>query len=228
MTKITFYSILLLGILAAGACKKKNTDEVTPQTQSLTNTSGEDLKETQNEYYPLAVGNFWVYELKVCNLGVKGPALKRDSVVVSDKIIKNGLTYYKLDEYRDGQTTPKFSINVCPVKTGLVSEDGNLYFKSLDLTTAFSDTVYSPTGPYYYHYSSKAATIPVTVTAGTFNECIDYLGAEITLPKDIYPDNKRYIYNYYAKGVGFIMKWCPLAFNQESGELRELVNYHIE
>jgi hypothetical protein len=154
---------------------------------------------------PLAVGNFWVYE--VFNVDSDNVATSTGNFdtcrIVSNQAI-DGEIYFNFDNYPtyDGSITP---MQLRDSSGFLVDTHGKVFYAEADYETVF-DT-YTSTIPAYTLTSKmdwKDSTM--TVPFGTFTQTGTMLTTS-TITEPNYPwDTVRYIYTTFAKDVGIIKR----------------------
>jgi hypothetical protein len=216
-------SFLVFSVLLLTSCKKSTLEEIVSNAEEAENTE-------PNEYYPLAVGNYWVYENKIFSNGTYYNPISTDSLIVSEIVRIEGKDYFRLEEYHRNNSGCQTQICYLRYKNGaVVHSDGSVRFEKPDFSYSYDTTIGHPDLLRTYSFYIKEVHDPVQTSNSSYTSCIDYKGAEVTLDPIVYPeDNKRYIHHYYAKNIGLIKDYCPFPLNQQTAEVKELVRYHIE
>lgn len=178
-------------------------------------------------YYPMKVGNYWVYETyKIDSSGVETNEGKIDSIFVKSDTIVNGHTYYKLFGNRLGGSqytqigTYRDSSNL------IVSIDGAILLHPTNFTDTLTTEVHMQDNMKIYSYYTimENPSAQLTVPAGTFNVIrlmTDYI---------IYIHNPTYSrkhYKYYTDGIGMIQESFGFASQRYVNYERRLVRYHL-
>lgn len=185
------------------SCKKDEikVNETTTQNSNSGNGGNSD-------YTPLAIGNYWVYKnYEVDSLGNETEVQYLDSVVITHDTIINGNTYYIFEgtNYPLPQNWHYIKI-VRDSGDYLVNEQGKILFSSNDFSNILSEKIeiYN-TGDtiYYIQFKMEQVYNSVSLPAGVFNNVYNYQGTLIVPGSSL---NPRYLDNYYAPGIGEIVK----------------------
>lgn len=185
---------------------------------------------TVENYLPLTVGNYWIYEnYSVDTLGNETDLSIIDSVIITRDTVINNETYFVFE----GTHYPHYInwdiISIVRDSSGCIINEKGVILFAVD---NFNDILYSRieifNGDTIFRvdYQMEKPEISVTVPAGTY-QILNYKGNFIT-PENIngleYPSNLN---NYYAKNVGKIFSNNFFLSGHEIFE-RRLLRYHIE
>ncbi len=208
--------VVLASLLLAG-CKKESDFE----------------PEKAQDYYPLAVGNTFIYRMDSVVAAVFGTKLDtfyysaKDSTVATFLDNNNRLSYrffrYVTDSARTKPWQYRSTYYVTPTENGVEVVEGDLRY--LKLVSPVKDFVSwkgnayietkSATSPYLYldewNYQYHHVKMPYTVRAGTFETTATVMQQDYFFPEGpfnpSYPRQDRdYSVEVYAKGVGLIYK----------------------
>lgn len=176
------------------------------------NDSEEVTSGKVTEYFPMKIGNYWVYEhYRVDMFGNKTKLPLVDSVVVTNDTLINGKTYYVFegtDYFRHGTEWGITGI-YRDSSDCIVNPKGEI---KLSLSN-FSDTLHQAVLEYDSQeyaeiiYKMQDKKKKIEVPAGTF-DALNFQGKFIAnenfIPSGV--ENPRYLNNYYSKGVGLVSK----------------------
>lgn len=204
---------LLLLIVTFVSCKKETEEPSCPgPTPAATPVA--------NNYFKLAVGNYWVYETyKIDTNGVETlTTVGSDSSYVSGDTTWNGNTYYMLFDFL-GTTWLRDSAGF------MVDTTGQVYFTNAVFNLPVAFTYYG--GNIGYNEKMTVSTpVSVTVPAGTFS-CYDWkITAHLTDPAYQW-GAIRYSHDYYSEGTGKV-KQVFFFYSQPDTYERRLVRYHVQ
>ena len=209
--------LFILGIaLALFSCQKDEADHI---------------KETYPNYYPLEIGNYWVYEnYQIDPSGEETLSTRIDSIVIKRDTVINGNTYFVLEGERFPFTASRWGIiDLVRDSSGyIVNHEGLKMFAFENFTdtlvdyikTQNTDTLYTLT------YKMEQPDYQVSVPLGTF-DAVNFKGTVITYHAAPNVPNPRYNNNYFAKDVGKILESWHYYMSPDIHEKR-LVRYHIE
>ncbi len=182
-------------------------------------------------YFPLAVGNYWVYEnYQIYPDGNRVKKDEVDSLFISEITELNGKSYFHLKGTRYPVNNTISTIYYLRDSSDyLVNHIGVIEFSPDN----FSDTLFAELVNqqevdtfYYLSYQMVEEDVPVVVPAGAF-DVLNYRGT-VYMPEHTDPDfRRRYINNYFAENMGKIF----YEFMYLSGGLRiqkELIRFHIK
>lgn len=205
--------LLTLAVLFLFSCKDKDDDA---KLNAVTAT----------DYFPLTVGSYWVYQwYNIDNLGNETIRSTKDSVFVSADTIINGLTYAILQGTEFGNEIKRFYRDSSGF---LVDEKGEIPLFTIHEEPALLgiDTFYASNAPWFWREYKMAADANITVSAGTFENC---LTAETYLnPIEPNAENGIRIYPFnYAEGIGLVRHRTSFYYEPLYLESR-LISYHIE
>ena len=211
MSKILLL-MLGMGMVGFSACDKNKLEDIG----------------TQEDYYPLSIGNYWVYESYARN----EPQMEWDLVlnsgdstyIIKDTVI-NSLLYYKRLSARE---TGALVIDYIRYENDeLVNSLGDKLFSANPSFVAPAlDTSVTNTGNYYAITPSLGLTEELlTVEAGTFT-CADWILSNIWVQNDSIIQASQQ-HNYYAKGIGFVQMNTNPGLMLHSYGQKKLKTYHI-
>lgn len=185
-------------------------------------------------YFPLAVGNYWIYDLyvieadgteRIYKSGIKREITRED--IVSSLV--GDFTYYILNE--EGSPSNTFYFR----KSGNDIYAPNMFYLSY---ANFIDTLYAGTVSASPNYESEMYDISykmelgteIETPAGIFKETINRKATYYVYPRyqtEDLPDT-RYLNEYYANNVGMILKeYTYISFPHVTYQYR-LVDYYIK
>lgn len=153
--------IVILSFVVLQACKKDEPDpDPVPQESVL-------------DYFPLTVGNYWIYEVSHCDsTWTECNYSRTDSNYVSKDTMIRGNMYYKIEGRNFLFPEPFFLRDSLDY---LVDHKGNILFSNKDFKTKFSEEyVVVGDNDTLYHWYNKMDETPfhVDVPAGEFT-CLD-------------------------------------------------------
>lgn len=190
-----------------------------------------DEPNVQTNYFPLEIGNYWVYKhFRIDTNGVETELEMTDSIVVSRDTSINNKKYFVLEGIDYPFSSSNWGIvSILRDSSGyLVSENGTILFTDRN----FTDTLISRTqligGDTFYVLSYKMERVfnPISVPAGTFN-VLNYKGTFYMPNPESGVDNTRYMNTFHANNVGKILQtyfYSSATFYFE----KRLVNYHVK
>ena len=170
-------------------------------------------------YFPLEIGNSWVYD---CYKKFDEGAMEfreRDSLALMADTLMLGYHYYRVQGTFYARP---LNVWLTAIDGQIISSDNNLYFSCPHLTT--NDALY-PVGHFDFPCkieSSRKDTI-IQVPAGSFNPVIHFEAHSML-------DDANCLVKYsfhYAKGVGLI-QWSARPVGQEFEIVSELVSFHTK
>ncbi len=211
-------NLIYLGALMVlfASCEKSEPTEVV-ETKDSTN------------YFPMEIGNYWVYEVyEVDTLGNEENLGVLDSIVIVGDTVINNKNYFvfhgPVEYFRSFDTVQflrdsmGFVVNSCgTIKMAPEDVENPIWSYNIpsEGTTLFNIS-----------YSLEKNNDILILPAGAY-EVINYKGTVNMLVdghfSHLYP---RYIHNYYADGIGLIMKTRFFALFPKHFEER-LIRYHI-
>jgi len=203
----------LLFVLLLASCKKE--DSLAPVSSQTT------------EYFPLEIGNYWVYEHY--DINPSGNESKKDlvdSIVISRDTTINGHQYF-IYEGISHPSHPNWGIiNILRDSSGyIVNNNGQIHFAQ-----NFTDVLYTKAevtgGDTLFTLSYKVEEVPntVLVPAGEF-EVLNYKGTlkELKLTSGF---TDRHVDNFYAKDIGKILE-SYFYFSSPVVTEKRLVRYRV-
>lgn len=208
--------VIYLGIILTllASCEK---DDDTPSCSTPENSYSPTL-------YPLAIGNYWAYE--VYDVDTAGNRTKRkytDFTAINRDTIINGKKYFVLEgKYLGGQWR---AYNYVRDSIGyIVSSSGNVLFAQVNFSDSVDVYTYEYGGTNWYTISRQLqdSVETIEVPAGKF-KALNYKGSLITV-RDSTP---RYLDAYYSLNVGLIKETLSYVASNNKIE-RVLVSYDTD
>lgn len=204
----------LLAAVAFSSCKKENDDDPnqTPEERVL-------------DYFPLLVGNYWVYERSSCDSAwTDCTSISTDTCIVTKDTMINDLKYYKIEGMNIlGQMTNWYLRDSLDY---IVDQYGTILISNTDFESSFDEEYVTNNGnDTIFHWYRKVFDHPntVTVPVGTY-DCLDnrmsFFSKEDNFEKEW---NTHY---YFAEDVGPVFENVMYA-GSKSGFKRELVGYKV-
>lgn len=215
--------LLLFALAVIASCEKDETPE-TPTNQ-----------ESISDYFPLAVGNYWVY--LNYSLSVDGVRTNHnsqiDSVIVTKDTLIDGVKHFVLERtmldnelYINWQRTLKYYISETEDYSSIDSRNWP------QLYTNFTDTLFQKAELYDKQdtivnssWKMEKSIEKITVPVGTF-EVIDFKGTHYSYSKRGI-EGPRHSHIYYAKNIGIIKEVIVYAYYLSPSLEKELIRYHI-
>ncbi len=178
------------------------------------------IEEPTQNYYPLEIGNYWVYNhFRIDTLQIKTEIPHMDSVIIERDTVINNKKYYILEgtNYITGGVNRHWEIiDMLRDSLGyIINHKGDIKFSLDNFTdTLFQKVFYFPIA-YDTPGSDTAAIItfkmemvnePIVVNAVEFNEVLNFKGTLQSYRVPSYIDNPRSQDIYFAKDVGKIIE----------------------
>ena len=220
------FIVLGIVVLAFFSCKKEDA-ALEPVCET---------EVTVNDYMPMKVGNFWVYEhVKIDSNGNESKLGLIDSIRITKKETLRGNEYYVFEGTRQPIINHKGVVHKLRDSSGyLVNSGGNVLMSVVN----FTDTIFKYRDPSDSNWVTKSYGIMETERTVVIEgigpvRVINAVGHFYHNPKR-FPQAKELevkFNNYYSKGVGLILDtyfWSHEFFNSGSIIERRLVKYHIE
>jgi len=214
MSKL-FYLGLVIILLAS--CKKDD-------------SSVQNIPVEKNSYFPLKIGNYWIYKhYDIDQLGNETEMDRTDSVLITRDTIIDSKQYFVL-EGKDYPYNKNWGILDCLRDSSgyIVNEKGQIKFSSGNFSDTLASKVDVMNGDTLYAltYKMERVTNLVTVPAGEF-DVLNFKGTVTTPQQYRGIDNPRFIDNLYAENVGKVLQTYFYLLEPIIHEKR-LVNYNIE
>ncbi len=208
--------IIPLSVLVFFSCSK---DEATSCESTI----------ISENYYPLAVGNYWVYDRYSVNNDSIISFSGQDSVVIVSDTLINGETYYVHESFTETGSPGLANYGTVRDSSGYrVNSTGIILFSTTDdsdtLAYAFNQEV-----AFDWWVTSFMDLIPqsISVPAGTY-DCLEYIGRiETDAGGGTLENYPKFLRTHYANGVGrvkFNLHW----FSSTSEIVYELNRFHLE
>ena len=214
MKRLFIVLFITITVFALQSCNEKNETDPEPQNTIV-------------EYFPLKVGNYWVYERSSCDSSWSDcNSISIDTNwITKDTLIKN-MIYYKVEGKNVvGINSPYFLRDSSDY---IISPSGNIFLSNKDfdkklyeryeINPSSNDTIF------YMYYQFKNKPNIIEVPAGIY-DCIDFQGS-LFRQQDNYELEFNY-HHYFAKDVGPVYQNVLYA-NSLGGIKRELVSYNID
>ena len=191
----------------------------------------EKLNTVVIDYYPLGVGNYWIYQNYLIDTsGLVNELSFMDSVTVVGDTSLSGNIYKHVKSYEitDGVVKRSSSTFLRDSLDYIVDQDGQIILSSSDNSyTLYQFAPLSPSGDAFVEitYRMKLDEETVSVPAGEF-EAISLQGSlryNGNAPGSEYP---RHFGTYYAEGVGKVFERYFYA-NQADTQERRLLRYQL-
>ncbi len=188
-----------------------------------------DITSTITGYFPLSVGNYWIYDIYRINdtTGLEEQLNIGDTVrIIAEEIINNN-TYYSFEQKQHwiSFSYEKDTIYLRDSSEYIVNLAGDIIFSSTDFNNILHQIDYSP-ATFLVEYSVSDTVETRTVPSGTF-ECLNYKGrVQNTDPNNDKPD--RFMHNCYADNVGLVFQTIFYSSSYETHFERRLSDYHLE
>lgn len=217
-------SLFLIPLIIFAACKKN--DEPAP-------ANDEKLIVKENAYYPLAIGNYWIYEhYQVFKTGIVNKLSLKDSIAVTRDTIINGTKYAVLEGNNRPFTYPSGIIDFVRDSSGyLINSHHAVLLSSVNFTDTLGrfyndDTIskFLYTSIWWMDQASETLNVP----AGTF----DCIVKKTRRGYDFYekPEKKSEDWkSCYAKGIGPVMLEYNYQYAIDISKVeKRLVRYHVK
>ena len=207
--------IFLILILAIGfsSCKK---DDPNPEPDPIPQDSVLD-------YFPLSVGNYWVYERSNCDsTWTDCHTLKNDTIRITKDTLISNQKYFKIESTNPlNYYVPSFLRDSLDY---IVNNNGEIIMSHTDFDTKFGEKyIVSQDTIYHWYVQMQEEYFDIQVPAGTFN-CL-----EKRLSFFRHQENFEHEFNthvYYAKGIGPVYYNWMYASNT-AGIKQELIGFEF-
>lgn len=209
-----YFLVLAILVIAFPSCKENNTPEPEPEYTVL-------------EYFPLNVGNYWVYERSGCDsTWTDCDLISTDTSIITKDTIINKLVYYKLEGKNiTGINQPVYlrdSLDYIVNHTGHIIISNNdfdrIIYERWEINQSNNDTLA------HIYNQIKDRPNNVVVPSGTY-DCIDFRGSFFR-KHDNFQIEYNY-HNYFAKDVGPVYR-NSMFLHSLGGIKQELISYHID
>lgn len=220
MRKIIF-TALLLGLTVFMSCQKDNDDQkITPDPEPIAN------------YFPLAIGNYWVYDLYKVENHQETLTNKRDSLIISNDTLIRGNQFFVIE----GNWFPSNDVKYYYRDSlgYIINEKGTIIFSSVLFNEVYyTNTQYFDTTNidtvYHIEYFTNPDLEQIALTIGEFN-ALTRTQNYTTFPGDeSFPDTLKYR-SYKSKFIEDIGQATDAVF-YAGGPFhfeKRLVKYYIE
>jgi hypothetical protein len=222
MKRFIFLALIVTFFISSSSCKKKEekVECVTEETPVV----------SYDNYYPLKVGNYWIYERYQINGDNTTTKMNEvDSSYVEKDTLINNKTYYKLIKY--DFVFDKKRINYLRDSLDyIVTSDGTILFSSKDFrTTFYSGYNINEANDTILYYETKMADPDyiLNFSGGSYNTSAmktTFMIWPKYAPEDLRLRSK---YNRFTKDIGLVSEtedfYATMSFYRE----RRLVRYHL-
>jgi hypothetical protein len=195
MKNVLIYQTLLLLLLIA--CKE---EEVSPSNEVQKNSN---VTDKVTDYYPLGVGNYWVYEsFQVDTLGNEISFLGIDSVVVTSDTLIDGQMHFYIGSVKYPDSTVKAYSRYRDSSGCIVNQYGRVFLSVNNFTdTLHTQLMLSGNDTIEYtNYKMQKYKGQIEVPAGVFFDLLNFKG-EAYSSLFVWNNGRNYN-NYFQKGIG--------------------------
>ena len=176
----------------------------------------------QNNYLPLSVGNYWVYQvLRIDTLGNEELLAFNDTIKIESDTLIRGETYYKV---KDIFFNIKHRTEYLRDSSGnVINSAGEIKFSAIN----FEDILYTwISGPAKLEFKMEEDLSEISVPLGKF-ECLNYKGKVSHVDTTLnYPI--KYMNSYYSNNVGLIQSDISYFLSQTTRYERRLIDYYVQ
>ena len=206
--RIIFFTSLLLFFFS---CKKKDCD--LPEEAQF-----------NQAYYPLTPGSYWIYQwYRVDTLGNEWIMENTvDTIRVLKDTLIDGNIYAKIRDYNTVENSEPAIYFRRDSSGHLVDQRNNIFFSSGNFVDILHH-VFSP-GLFEINFKMDIPTHRISTPIGEY-DCLNFQGEVIPIISTSW--DKRYLNNFFSKGVGLVME-TTFFFSSEYNMERRLTEYHIE
>lgn len=177
------------------------------------------------DFYPLAVGNYWIYDVyTIDSLGEASAQNRQDTIQITAQVATNGHNYFRFEGTQFGADIEFLRRDSSGF---LVDENGTIFFTSTAFNQELRRDSINPETPVaaVLTYQQSEVQMDITTDAGTFN-CYNYEGTIDVLDPD-YPHGVRKSSYYLSPTIGLILHEAPY-FSTKISVQQQLVEYHLE
>jgi hypothetical protein len=176
---------IMAGIASLSGCEKM---ELNPGLYNVKN------------YFPLEIGNYWVYEFHRINYITGDDVEIIDSMYISKDTLMLGYRFFMMEgTYRGGHIVKSF---LRYDGKRVVNENGDVWFDARTNQKFNSVNVYIYNDTYPGDYETVRSDTLIPVPAGDFDNLLDFL---ITFGEEGQPS--LFVHNYHARNVGMVMNF---------------------
>ena len=181
-------------------------------------------------YFPLTIGSSWVYQhLTIDPDGIEKLREETDSIVISKDTLIHDRLYYVFEGTNYPFNGGDWGIvDILRDSMGyIVNQHGDikLAFENFTDTLHVKKEIHQDQLLYTLSFKMELEDFQIGVPAGSF-QVINYKGTLISALENEAVPNPRYLNNYYASGVGNVLKTYYYLSSPNAIEKR-LVRYHI-
>lgn len=214
----TLFVLGIISIIILSSCKKD--EEITDNTPTTT-----------ADYTPLTIGNYWIYEnYMIDSTGNESLQSQIDTVIVDRDTIINGNTYFILMGTRYSSINNWGIVDIVRDSGNyLVNNEGEILFSSSNFTDTLGidTTMYGNDTLVYIIYQMENIIGDVNLSGEIFSNVLNLKGTVYSPIYSYLPGFPKYVYNYYAPGVGKIYTRRTYLISDYKIEQR-LIEYHIQ
>jgi hypothetical protein len=193
-----------------------------------------DQQVTPNEtnYFPLAIGNYWVYEhYKIDVEGNETKLLKTDSITITKDTLVESKKYFILEGTNSHNNGNWTRINLIKSFAGeIINLEGNIIFSETNFTDILSEDtkLLEEDTLYILSYKMEKTENKITVPSGTF-DVLNYKGFLTLYYKsaDVITKIQRNYNTYYSENVGKILETYMYYSQPDVYYEKRLVRYKI-
>ncbi len=175
------------------------------------------------DYYPLDVGNYWVYETSLCDSTWLDCDFKStDTNFISKDTIINGIKYYKVDGKKLMGESPYYLRDSLDY---IVDSDGKIRFSNKDFELVFNEEYIIQNNDTIFHWYNKMIQEPLIVSVPLGDIiCLD--NRLSFFRKDENFKHEFNSHNAYSKNIGLVYENSMFAI-YTGGFQRELTSYKL-
>jgi hypothetical protein len=202
-----------MALLSFMACQKENAS-TTPITA--------------DNYFPLKVGNYWIYvNSEVSSDGVETVLEGQDSVFIEKDTVINGKLYYKFMNYSSKNKNYYSGGFLRDSSQNILNERGKIFLSAPNFKDTFEvDRSQTSLELFKSKYVKMEKEDNVKSSSGVYN-CVDVRLTAILKQPASDGDTVRYSHNYYANNVGSLQKTCGYVSTRAYTK-RDLIRYKVQ
>lgn len=185
------------------------------------------------DYFPLAIGNYWVYNnYLIDSNGTETLLTDIDSIVINRDTLIRGNTYYIMEGVSYPYNIWRTENILRDSSNYIVDNTGRIIFSDSDFNNTLyeNDVIVGTDTLVSSYYFMEQVSNTINTVAGAFDSIYNYKGV-VTSTFPGYPSSFPDIYNYYAPNVGRVLKnyyFIPtVTFTKKYYEKR-LLRYYID
>ncbi len=178
---------------------------------------------TVSDYFPLAVGNMWVFDVSSCDsTWTDCTYLRTDTNHITKDTLINAHIYYKIE---GGDLINPKPVFIRDSLDYLIDSEGNILFSDKDFETRLSEEyIISNTDTLFHWYTQmQEDEVSIQVPMGSFN-CLDNQLSFFRWKENFETEFNGH--SCYSEGIGPVYQSALLASNT-GGFKRELLSYEL-